>query len=54
MKIGYARVFSDDQNLALQLDALRAVGCDTIHEDRDISVAAESRRGLDDALGQLG
>lgn len=53
MKVGYARVSSDDQNLALQLDALRAAGCDTIHEDRGISGAAERRPGLDGALAQL-
>ncbi|HEX7647418.1 MAG TPA: recombinase family protein, partial [Noviherbaspirillum sp.] len=37
MKIGYARVSSDDQNLALQRDALAAAGCEVIHEDQGVS-----------------
>jgi hypothetical protein len=32
--IGYARVSTDDQNLDLQRDALRATGCQRIYEDR--------------------
>ena len=34
MLIGYARVSTDDQNLDLQRDLLRAAGFDKINEDR--------------------
>jgi DNA invertase Pin-like site-specific DNA recombinase len=53
MKIGYARVSTDDQNPNLQLDALRAAGCETVFEDRGISGAAKARPGLDQALATL-
>jgi DNA invertase Pin-like site-specific DNA recombinase len=33
MKIGYARVSTADQSLALQIDALTQAGCTTIHEE---------------------
>ncbi len=33
MKIGYARVSTLQQSVDLQVDALRAVGCDTIYEE---------------------
>lgn len=35
MKIGYARVSSDDQNLNLQRDALKLVGCQRIYEEKE-------------------
>src|SRR5438270_2215888 len=47
--IGYARVSTDDQNLALQLDALRSVGCEVIHEDKASGVL-NGRKGLTQAL----
>jgi DNA invertase Pin-like site-specific DNA recombinase len=54
MKIGYARVSKTEQNLDLQLDALRKAGC----EDRNIfkdklSGAKDDRPGLDAALDHL-
>ena len=49
---GYARVSTDDQNLALQLDALRKAGCDQVFEDC-ISGKTTSRPALDRLLPQL-
>lgn len=51
-RIGYARVSTEDQNLALQLDALEAAGCARIFHDR-ITGATFKRSGLDSALGAL-
>src|SRR3954466_13768876 len=45
MKIGYARVSTEDQTLALQLDALRVMGCEVIHEDQGVSGTAAKRPG---------
>ena len=35
MKIGYARVSSDDQNLNLQRDALESAGCERIYQEKE-------------------
>ena len=49
MKVGYARVSTQEQNEALQLDALRAAHCEKLFSDT-ISGAKFERKGLDEAL----
>ena len=51
--IGYARVSTIEQDLALQLDALRAAGATRIFEDRGVSGARTERPGLNAALSFL-
>ena len=53
MKIGYARVSTNDQNLDLQMDALKEAGCGKIFSDRGVSGAKTERPGLDKALDQI-
>ena len=52
MQIGYARVSTDEQTLNLQLDALKAAGCERVFTDR-VSGAKAERPGLQQALDQL-
>lgn len=53
MKIGYARVSTDEQSLDLQRDALTCAGCVDVFEDRGISGSAVQRPGLNAALARL-
>ena len=50
--IGYARVSTEDQNLALQLNALKQGGCTRIFTDK-IGGARADRPGLNETLSHL-
>ena len=52
MLIGYARVSTQDQNLELQLEALRAAGCERVFQDK-VSGSRTKRPGLDKAIELL-
>ena len=53
MKIGYARVSTDDQRLDLQLSALNKAGCSRIYRDHGFSGALMQRPGLKATLKAL-
>jgi DNA invertase Pin-like site-specific DNA recombinase len=53
VRIGYARVSTEDQNLALQYDALNEAGCMRIFEDQGISAVGKVRPGFQAALDAL-
>lgn len=52
MKIGYARVSTQDQELGLQLDALEQAGCEKIYQEK-VSGAAKARPQLEALLEHL-
>jgi DNA invertase Pin-like site-specific DNA recombinase len=52
MLIGYARVSTHDQTLALQQDALQKAGCNKLFTDT-ASGAKSERKGLDEALNYV-
>lgn len=53
MRLGYARVSTDDQNLAPQTDALRAAGCTQVFSDQGVCGAQVDRDGLAEAMAAL-
>lgn len=56
MKIGYACVSTEEQNLDLQIKALTEAGCDRIITDQaqNGAKAAEARAGFSEATELLG
>ena len=53
MKVGYARVSTDDQKLDLQLEALQSAGCARIFEDHGFPGAQMQRPGLSAMMRSL-
>lgn len=52
MKIGYARVSTQDQNLDRQIDQLKAAGCEKIYQEK-VTGKTKSRPELDKMLDHL-
>ena len=52
MNFGYARVSTKDQNLDLQIDALKNAGCDKVFSEK-ISGKKVSRPELEKLINQL-
>lgn len=53
MMVGYARVSTEDQTTALQIDALTKAGCELIFRDEGFSGSLETRPALDRLLRRL-
>ncbi|NKJ40305.1 recombinase family protein [Rhizobium sp. SG570] len=53
MILGYARVSTEDQKVDLQINALRAAGCDELITDHGLSGRHLDRPGLERALSKL-
>ena len=50
MKVGYARVSSVDQNLEVQLDALKSFGCEKIYKEKVSGTSTQGRDELKECL----
>lgn len=53
MLIGYARVSTQDQDTALQLDALKRLGCDLIYQEKGSGSTRKGRKELARCLASL-
>jgi DNA invertase Pin-like site-specific DNA recombinase len=53
MRLGYARCSTDGQNNVIQIQRLRAAGCDPIFEDQAVSGKGGKRRQLERCLRAL-
>lgn len=53
MKVGYARVSTQDQNMDLQRDALTSAGCERIFEEKKSGKAGTKRPEFEAALAYL-
>jgi DNA invertase Pin-like site-specific DNA recombinase len=51
--IGYARVSTTDQDLTIQIDALKAAGCDVIRQEKASGTSTEGRAELKTVLDFL-
>ena len=50
MRVGYARVSSADQDLAIQIQALEEYGCDKIYEEKRNGTTTLGREQLQECL----
>ena len=50
MQVGYARVSSAGQSLAVQNDALKAAGCEKLFAEKESGTTTDNRKALADAL----
>lgn len=50
MKIGYGRVSSSGQSLDIQIEALKAAGCEKLFLEKESGTTTENRKALADAL----
>lgn len=52
MRVGYARVSTGEQNLDMQIDALKEAGCEEIFTD-EVSGAKDERPGIEEAMDYM-
>lgn len=53
LRLGYARVSTDDQTTALQADALRRAGCHRVYQDTASGKSGVARPQLEECLADL-